>query len=278
MDARLKWPVVAGVDDTAVGASVIRLAAAEATLRGRPLVLISAHRPPGDEVRRIAGDPAEVAARRRLATARSVVCEAQPGLSPSGRLEAGELAEVLIDASHGAELVVVGDTGTSAIGERVAAHAAAPVLVTRAGPGDPGGPVLVGVDGANPWPAALTFAFEEAACRGATLVPLYAWSGVPDTALTELDPFAYDIQQAADEADRVLAEALAGWSDKYPQVHVERRAVLQPDPVQALVHATQQAALLVVSACSHIGRSEQLLGTVTRRVLHRAACPVAVLR
>jgi nucleotide-binding universal stress UspA family protein len=277
MDTTLQLPVVAGVDGTAAGASVIRLAAAEATLRGRPLLLISARPPRRDEAHRPAGGAGD-AAEHRLAMAGSAVREAHPGLSPSMRLEVGELAEVLIDASRDAELLVVGDTVTSAISERVAAHAAAPVLVTRAGLGVPGGPVLVGIDGANPWPAALTFAFEEAACRGTTLMPLYVWSGVPDTALTELDPFAYDLQTAADEADRVLAEALAGWSDKYPQVRVERRAVLRSDPGQALVQASRPAALLVVSACSHVGRSEQLLGTVTRRVLHQAACPMAVLR
>ncbi|MET7422470.1 hypothetical protein [Dactylosporangium sp. NPDC005555] len=60
-----------------------------------------------------------------------------------------------------------------------------------------------------------------------------------------------------DEADRVLAEALAGWNDKYPQVLVRRRAVLHSDPAEALTQASQDASMLVVSACSHVGRSEQ---------------------
>ncbi|WP_432971387.1 universal stress protein [Dactylosporangium sp. CA-233914] len=275
MSNRPDSPVVAGVDGTAAGFRAVRLAASEATLRGRPLTLFATHRPQPDQTR-----PGESGTRHWLAEAESVVREAHPGLSPRVGLESGDLADVLIDASHGAELVAVGETGEFAASERVAAHASAPVLVVTGAGGHPApdGPIVVGVDGANPWPAALTFAFEEAERRGVTLVPLYAWSGLPDTALSEVDPFAYDLRRAADEADRVLAEALAGWSERYPQVRVRRRAVLHHDPAEALIQASEQAAMLVVSTCSHVGRSEQLLGTVTRRVLHRAPCPVAVLR
>lgn len=272
MNTRPESPVVAGVDGTDCGHAAVRLAATEATLRDRPLVLVSTRQAQLDEA-----GPLEPAA-RWLAESASLVGEAHPGLSSHVRLEAGDLADAVIDASHRADLVVIGNADANAACERVAAHATAPVLITGADPGTPGGPVLVGVDGANPWPAALTFAFEEADRRGATLIPLYAWGGLPDTALTGLDPFAYDVRQAADEADRVLAEALAGWNDKYPQVLVRRRAVLHNDPAEALTQASQDASMLIVSACSHVGRSEQLLGTVTRRVLHRAACPVAVVR
>ncbi|GAA2357309.1 universal stress protein [Dactylosporangium salmoneum] len=271
MSTRPEPPVVVGVDGTDSGYSAVRLAATEATLRDRPLVLVSTRQPQPDEV----GPPETTT--RWLAAAASVAGEVHPELSGHVRLEAGDLPDVMIDASRRADLVVIGNAGAHAACERVAAHAAAPVLIAGADPGTPGGPVLVGVDGANPWPAALTFAFEEAERRGATLIPLYAWGGLPDTALTELDPFAYDVGQAADEADRVLAEALAGWNGKYPQVPVLRRAVLHSDPAEALAQASREAAMLVVSACSHVGRSEQLLGTVTRQVMHRAACPVAVV-
>src|SRR5690242_4903382 len=102
MNTHLESLVVAGVDGTAIGYSAVRLAAAEATLHGRPLVLISAYQPQSDDdTRRNRAGPPEAEAERWLAKAVSIACGLHPGLSPriTRRPTAGDLGDVLIDAS-----------------------------------------------------------------------------------------------------------------------------------------------------------------------------------
>ena len=65
----------------------------------------------------------------------------------------------------------------------------------------------------------------------------------------------------------LLAESLAGWSERYPDVQVAREAV-PVHPARLLVEASEQAALLV-------GGSRGMGGFAA--LLH-ARCPVAVVR
>jgi nucleotide-binding universal stress UspA family protein len=268
--------VVVGIDRSGADSAAVRLAGVEAALRGRPLDLLGAYRCRPDEVRRAAECTPQEVARRRLVETAAAVRMANPHLHVRTVLVAGELGGALIARSRGAGLVVVGVGGPPGVGQRVAAHAAAPVLVARTGY-RPGGPVLLGVDGSCASPEAVGFAFDEAAMRGAVLLAVYAWPGVADVALSGVDPFDYDAREARTEADRVLAEALAGWSEKYPDVRVERRAVLAADPAGELMRQSADASMLVLAARSHIGASELLLGAVTRFALQHAHCPVAVL-
>jgi nucleotide-binding universal stress UspA family protein len=269
--------VVVGVDRSGAEGTAVRLAAVEAALRGRPLDLLSAYRSHPDEVRRAAECTPQETARRRLVDTAAALRSAHPHLRVRTELVAGELGGALIARSRGAGLVVAGAAGLPGLCQRVAAHAAAPVVVARSGC-RPGGPVLLGVDGSFASPEATGFAFDEAAMRGAVLVPVYAWPGVADVALSGVDPFDYDAREARAEAHRVLAEGLAGWSEKYPDVRVERRAVLAANAAEELVHQTADASMLVLAARSHFGAGELLLGAVTRFALQHAHCPVAVLR
>ncbi|MEU7872140.1 universal stress protein [Dactylosporangium sp. NPDC049140] len=274
---RIDGTVVVPVDRACAAAAAVRLAVAEAALRRRPLDLLAAYRPEPDEVRRAAGCVPRAAARRWLAETAGGVRKSHPHVTVRTELVAGEPGGALIDRSHGAALVVAGAGGTAGIGERVAAHADAPVLVARTAR-RPGGPVVLGVDGWLLAPEAAAFAFEEATMRGVPLVGVYVWPVVADVALSGVDPFDYDIVTARDEAYRVLAEALAGWSVKYPDVPVEHRTVLAAHAGEQLIQATADASMLVLGARSHIGAGELILGSVTRFALQLGRCPVAVLR
>lgn len=74
-----------------------------------------------------------------------------------------------------------------------------------------------------------------------------------------------------------MAESMAGWSEKYPDVPVEFR-VVRDHPVRALVEAAGGARLLVVGSHGRGPMSGALLGSVSHGALHHATGPVAVVR
>lgn len=79
------------------------------------------------------------------------------------------------------------------------------------------------------------------------------------------------------EQQALLAEALSGWSEKYPDV-VVRRDVSRQRPVDALLAAASSADLLVVGSRGHGGFAGLVLGSVSQALLHRAhACPIAIV-
>ena len=71
----------------------------------------------------------------------------------------------------------------------------------------------------------------------------------------------------------MLAEALAGWPEKWPDVEV-RPLLVRDQRVRALLGAATAADLLVTG---HRHRRLAALGSTTRGVLHRAGFPVLVV-
>ena len=71
----------------------------------------------------------------------------------------------------------------------------------------------------------------------------------------------------------LLAERLAGWSSKYPDVWVHR-VLPEGRPVPALAARSDDAQLLVVGSHRRRGPSGS---SAPRAVLRRAHCPVAVV-
>jgi nucleotide-binding universal stress UspA family protein len=80
----------------------------------------------------------------------------------------------------------------------------------------------------------------------------------------------------AEDLERMMVEALSGWSEKYPDVEVHRHLV-RGHAVEMLVQESEGAALLVVGRRGHGGFPGLPLGSVSNGVLHHADCPVAVL-
>jgi nucleotide-binding universal stress UspA family protein len=278
-------PVVVGVDASEAATRAVRFAADEARRRSAPLRIVHAATwfdgmtypyPELDVPGRLAGG---------AQTLLQAMSDLASGSVPADRVTTaavdGHPVDVLVTASEGASLLVVGGRGIGGLAglllgstaHGLVAHAACPVVVL---PDDTAvqardrRSVVVGVRGRGD-DEVLAFAFAEAAARGTDLVAVHAWQDVVlETSFLSTTLLVDWAGVQADEA-RVLAEALAGWSAKEPDV-VVREVVIREKGARALVEASLTAELLV------LGRSRRrILGSTTHGALHRAACPVAVV-
>jgi nucleotide-binding universal stress UspA family protein len=266
--------VVVGVDGRESSWAAVDFAAAEAARRGSRLRLLEACPRRGD------GPHTTLTAVVRR------VCATWPGLDVVAHNVTADPADALVRASRSADLLVVGRRARAAgrrpgsTGAHLAAHGLCPVVVVPPESPVPDGdhPVMLGLGMSPEDEPAIAFAFEEVAARGVPLVAVHVWAGVPGTALGRIDPFSYDLPGAQAAADRAVAETLAGWADKYPDVRVERMPLYDANPARTLLDASHRAGLVVVGARRHGDRSIHLLGGVTRTLIQQAVRPVAVIR
>lgn len=187
----------------------------------------------------------------------------------------------LIDFSKEAEVVVVGcrrgggPAGflLGSVSSGLVYHAHCPVVVVHdERPPLPDAPVLVGIDGSPASELATSIAFDEASRRGVELIALHAWS---DREIFELPGLDWAIVKQQEELS--LAERLAGWQERYPDVNI-RRLVVCDRPARQLVEQSAGAQLVVVGSHGRGGFAGMLLGSVSAAVVHSARIPVIVAR
>ena len=137
-------------------------------------------------------------------------------------------------------------------------------------------PVLVGIDGSPTSQLATAIAFDEASRRRVGLVALHAWSdvGVFDGVT---DSGGIDWPELRSEEDETMAERLAGWCERYPDVSV-RRVVVRDEPAHQLVDQSQWSQLVVVGSHGRGGFAGMLLGSISAAVVMLARLPVIVAR
>jgi nucleotide-binding universal stress UspA family protein len=188
----------------------------------------------------------------------------------------GPPALAVTDSGSGARMLVVGARGAGGFGAMllgsvnryVAMHATCPVIVVREETCAAHLEVVVGIRDLDDTSAVLAFAFDEAALRGATLVAVHSWNGLPAAAWHPADP-----EELAAEADRNLTEALGPWRDKYPAVPI-RQDVVRGHPARLLASYTHRADLVVIGR--HDG-AVPAVGGIQHTVLSNAHGPVAIV-
>lgn len=106
--------------------------------------------------------------------------------------------------------------------------------------------MLVGIDGSPVSELATAVAFDEASRRGVELIAVHAWSDVEVVELPGLDFSA--VQQ---EAELSLAERLAGWQERYPDVPVSR-VVVCDRPARKLVQSRRPPSLSSLAVMAEV--------------------------
>ncbi|HEX6870717.1 MAG TPA: universal stress protein [Micromonosporaceae bacterium] len=289
--------VMVGVDGSPGSLAAVRLGAWEAKRRHLPLLLVHGYLEPMPAAS-YGWAPYQPASHAVRDDARGMLTEIElrtraeyPGLSVRSTAVAGGGASTLVELSRAANLVLVGSRGQGgfaglmigSVGAQVATHAHAPVIVVRDGGDGPGEiladrPVLIGVDGSPASAAAIDFAFDEAAARGVPLLAVTTWWVAPVTGAVPIPSLSDQngVEQA--NADRMLTEALAAWSQKYPDVPVRRLVRNDVSPEWTLIEASRDASLAVVGSRGRGGFARLVLGSTSRALVGHAHCPVAVIR
>jgi nucleotide-binding universal stress UspA family protein len=288
-------PIVVGVDGSASALHAVRWAAHEAERRNAPLLLVHVCILASVRHPRQVTPPREYHSalldqgRHWLTEASEAARRATPGLPVATDLHAGIAADVLITESRTAQLMVLGSRGmggftsllVGSVAVALSAHGHCPVVVmhssTRDGAPPVDGPVVVGVDGSELSDAALTFAFEAAAARGVPLVAVHTWLDVNMAGAWTMLPSTVDWNWLQDQEEDRLAERVAVWRDKFPQVEV-RPVVVRDRPDRALLEHAVGAQLIVVGSRGCGAFTGMGLGSVSQTLLHHAECPVAVAR
>lgn len=284
--------IVVGVDGSAASNVAVSWAARDAALRHVRLTLVHVVNPmvaawpqvplPGgvavwqeNEGRKILEDALKVA-EEAVEDGRPVDIGREIMFAPA--------VPTLVDLSREAEMMVVGSEGRGAVARgllgsvssSMVRRAHCPVAVIH--DEDPlmdhpeQAPVLVGIDGSPVSELATAIAFDEASRRGVGLTALHTWSDVEVFELPGLD-----LPAVISAAERSLAERLAGWQERYPDVTV-RRLVVADRPAHQLIDQSESHQLVVVGSHGRGGFTGMLLGSVSNAVLHSVRMPVIVAR
>ena len=286
---------VVGVDGSAPSDAAIRWAAREASMRNVALTMLHVLTPGvpivamGYAMAPLPLDYEELQQERGQRVLEAARRVAEEAAAPSGHVQihselvSANPAPTLIDVTKDAQMIVVGSRGQGAwrrglfgsVSTGLVHHAHCPVAVIHDvtdAPERSEGPVVVGVDGSPASERATAIAFDEASRRGVNLVALHAWSdavisGIPRAPWTDFQPMA----------EKTLSERLAGWTELYPDVVVQRQVVFD-QPARNLLAAAESAQLLVVGSHGRGGFAGMLLGSVSNTIVHEVRTPVIVAR
>ena len=281
-------PLVAATDGSEESLRAVEWAVREAVLRGVPLRIVSAVQVPGMIGLQVRADRAFVAdlireeSDQALGAAAARAAEVAPGLQVDTVPLSGPPAQAVTESGSGASMLVLGARGTGAFGwialgsvsRYAAAHASCPVVVVRGQIAAVHRQVGIGIGDLDACADSLTFAWEEARVRKASLMAMHAVH-LPGISRAWSPSWALDLAAVEAEAVRQLAGLLETWRKNYPDVPVSQ-AVVRDHPGRVLVGLSARTDLVVIGR--HAGRPGLPgPGSVRHAVLNQALGPVAVV-
>ena len=284
--------ILVGVDRAASSMAAVNWAARDAAMRNVPLTLMHVIAPVVPAVAPWPEIPLpedyfewqDDKARRILEIARRAVADSTADHGPPfvhSVVLHGPTVSTLVKESKIADMMTMGCRGEGALSRvpfgsvstGLVNYAHCPVAVVHdEAPPPAQAPVLVGIDGSPASELATEIAFDEASRRGVGLLALHAWSDVGVFPMLGMDWRTYE-----DEAHEVLAERLAGWQERYPDVEVTRRIVCER-PAHWLIEESRRAQLVVVGSHGRDGFAGMILGSVSSAVVQSVSVPVIVAR
>lgn len=208
----------------------------------------------------------------------------RPGISVLGVAIFGDARAMLLELARTAHMLVLGSHGRGVIGSKllgsvgvaVAKRARCPVVVCR-----PGSEltvkngVLVGADGAPDSIPAIEFAFQQAAFRMRPLTVVHCIAGALG-GVSAPHVITGGTEPGLEAARLVLAESVAGFREKFPEVHVELK-VARGLAVDCLAAAAPHHDLVVVGRRDLTGLGRTLAGGVSSSVIEHAPTYIAVV-
>ncbi len=206
-----------------------------------------------------------------------VETRAYAGSSPAGVItnlaEGEDFDMIVIGSPHRGAIgrVVLGSVAESLLSGAPVDVAVAPAGYAQAGH-DPPQEIVVGYDGAPEAQVALERA--EAVARHSNAKLKLVTVVTPPVAAPVMVPGAY-APESPPEPDRVMSEGL----NSVDRTLAAETVRLDGDPATQLLRTCEEGAdLLVVGSRGYGPLARVLLGSVSRRVIHRAPCPVLVVR
>lgn len=284
-------PIVAGTDGSEASLQAVGWAAREAALRGAPLRIVATagllprmrpHTSTGkyETVTDVLVEDRD----RALAMAAERAAKAAAGVLIDTDELTGPTAQAVTESGAGALMLVLGSRGAGAftalllgsVSRYAASHASCPVVVIRDEAASPHGLVGVGVGDLDTYGDVLTFAFEEASLRHASVHVVHAWHTPQIDFSRAGQAFTLPGEQAdAADAARHLAGLLDDWRARYPDVPVSQE-VVHGHPGRALVGLSARADLVVIGRhAKHPGLPG--VGSVRHAVLNHAHGPVVII-
>jgi nucleotide-binding universal stress UspA family protein len=285
----LNRQIVVGADDTVSSGAAVDWAAREAQRRRVPLRIVHAFDQDRQDPRLKAGVEHTGVARQLAEAVAATAFDRARQIAPDITIETdvvvGPAVPRLLEASSGAELLVVGNRGQGgfaglllgSVSRRVANHAPCPVVVVRGRRGSPNGPIAAGVDHSATADLVLQTAFTAASEIGCPLVVTRSYVPALPLVLSPPAPRTLCLPEQ-DEAEGARLEArLAPWRTRYPDVPIEE-VISHESAASALVEASRHARLVVIGSRGHGLITGGLLGSTGLQLLHHAECPVLIVR